>query len=54
MYITSNWTDEMLNLMVEKLIERKQKEADSANKGDTVPIEALAATSNGGIEVVRR
>lgn len=26
-YILNNWTDEMLTLMVEKMVERKQREA---------------------------
>jgi hypothetical protein len=26
-YILNNWTDEMLTLMIEKLVERKQREA---------------------------
>jgi hypothetical protein len=28
-YILANWTDEELDLMVEKLVERKEREADA-------------------------
>jgi len=54
-YILDNWTDEQFNLMIEKLIERKQREADAiedARKGrHHVSAESLAATSRGMIEV---
>ncbi len=53
-YIVENWTDELLNLMVEKLGDRKKRESD-AMKGhktdDKVSTEALAARSRGMIEV---
>ncbi len=41
-YIVANWTDEMLVLMIEKLVERKQRINDairgntSSHAGDTV------------------
>ena len=30
-YIVNNWTDELLNLMVEKLLERKKREVQAMN-----------------------
>jgi len=32
-YILNNWTDELLNLMVEKLAERKKREAQPRSTG---------------------
>ena len=31
-YIVNNWTDELLDLMIKKLTERKEKETDSMNR----------------------
>ena len=49
-YIVKNWTDELLELMGEKLHERKQRERWALERGDEpqqVPEEAfLQATSN--------
>lgn len=49
-YILNNWTDEKFNLMVEKLVERKQQKPASPidNK---VSVETLVAQSHGLIEV---
>jgi len=38
-YITNNWTDELFDLMVEKLIERKNRET-SAIKNPEKPVES--------------
>lgn len=50
-YIINNWTDELLNLMVEKLVERKKQEVPEDN---SVSIESLAARSGGLIKVVKK
>jgi len=50
----NNWTDELLDLMCEKLVERKQREIGNTKQPShdrSVPIEALSAMSNGMIEV---
>ncbi len=52
-YILDNWTEELFNLMVEKLVERKKKEAGVTTEDNTVSAETLAATSGGMIEVKR-
>ena len=55
-YIVNNWTDELLDLMTEKLVERKQKEAQ-ALKGTSSPVasvEELEAKSRGLIKVVKK
>jgi len=39
--------------MVEKMSDRKRRESEGS-KGNTVPVEALAAASHGGIEIVRK
>ena len=31
-YISNNWTDELLNLMVDKLIERKEREEEAVRQ----------------------
>jgi len=51
-YIMNNWTEELLDLMIEKLVERKKRDV-AAIKGDTVSVETLAAQSRGLIEVKR-
>ena len=49
-YIVSHWTDELFDLMAEKLIERKKgKPIPTIDK--TVSTELLAARSHGMIEV---
>jgi len=58
-YIINNWTDEKLDLMVEKLIERKKRETSAIKenhtpKGNLVSPETLAARSRGMIEVVKK
>jgi len=46
-YIVTHWTDELFDLMVEKLTERKKgKHIDN-----TVSVDTLAAQSRGMIEV---
>ena len=54
----NNWTDELLDLMVEKLVERKEKER-GAVRGErpqdrSVSVETLAATSRGMIKVEKK
>ena len=59
-YIINNWTDELLDLMVEKLVERKERETDTMNKASGKPstknasVESLAAMSRGKIKVVKK
>ncbi len=57
-YIVNNWTEELLNLMVEKLAERKRQERDAIKgRGDSthlVSAEILAAKSRGLIKVVKK
>ncbi len=38
-YIVNNWTDELFDLMVEKLVERKDRET-SATKSPEKPVES--------------
>ncbi len=56
-YIINNWTDELFNLMVEKLVERKGREVDaikSRSSGETrVPDKALFQKASNMIEVKR-
>jgi len=47
-YIVTHWTDELFDLMVEKLTERKNLKPPRDN---TVPVETLAAQAHGLIEV---
>ncbi len=47
-YIVTHWTDELFDLMVEKLTERKKGKPPTDN---TVSTEMLAAQSRGMIEV---
>jgi len=62
-YIVNNWTDELLNLMTEKLSERKRREYDAmkgvsttlANSGArVVSNEELFAQMGNKIKVVKR
>ncbi len=60
-YIVNNWTDELLDLMVEKLVERKQRESNVTKglenknpKAQPVSAESLAARSRGMIKVVKK
>lgn len=51
-YIVNNWTDELLNLMVDKMVERKKREQPAENQ----PIDRvseLAIQSRGLIKVVK-
>ena len=49
-YIVNNWTDELLDLMIDKLVERKKQ--GTRDKG--VSVESLAAQSRGMIKVVKK
>ena len=58
-HIVNNWTDELLNLMVEKMVERKQREVrplpllgDSG--GHKVPDSTLFARARNLIKVVKK
>ena len=53
-YILGNWTDEMLELMIEKLVERKKREAEaiSGRQKHKVPDDQLFREA--GIKVVKR
>ena len=56
-YIVNNWTDELLDLMVQKLVERKEREAHpSSSSGDDakVSVETLSTVSSGMIKVEKR
>ena len=58
-YIVNNWTDELFNLMVEKLVERKKREHLPLDKGNppadrSVSIETLSAMSGGMVKVVKK
>ena len=54
-YIVNNWTDELFDLMVEKLIERKDKgRGTPPPKDNSVSPETLAAMSNGMIKVEKK
>lgn len=55
-YIVNNWTDELLDLMIEKLVERRKRETPQTGTSErpeqaTVPIETLAARSRGMIKM---
>ena len=53
-YIINNWTHELLDLMVRKLGERKERElAAIQGRSSTMSAEQLAARSRGMIEVVK-
>ena len=59
-YIVNNWTDELLNLMVDKLAGRKEREmaaiegtASKPAQDNTVSVETLSASSRGMIKVVK-
>lgn len=57
-YILDNWTDEELNLMIEKLAERKNREysppASDGGVEQSVSLETLADMSHGNIKVVKK
>ncbi len=59
-YIINNWTDELFDLMVEKLVERKQREpktdgsGDQSSKDRSISVETLSAMSSGMIKVVKK
>ena len=58
-YIVNNWTDELLDLMVSKLVERKQRETQamqpsSSREGYKVPDKALFAKGKNLIKVVKK
>lgn len=35
-YILNNWTDELLDLMIQKLVERKRRESEGRSKGPDI------------------
>lgn len=59
-YIVNNWTDELLDLMIEKLTERKQRERQAIRSaapsgdpgGHKVPASELFAAGSNLIKVV--
>jgi len=58
-YIMDNWTDELFDLMVEKLIERKQREASAmqpstVTSGHRVSDSMLFAGAKNLIRVVKK
>lgn len=61
-YIVNNWTDELLDLMAEKLAERREREREVAQSATVsnrpqqanVSAETLAARSRGMIRVVKK
>ena len=60
-YIVSNWTDELLNLMTEKLIERKNREtralrpaSQGSSEGAKVSDSMLFFQARNLIKVVRK
>ena len=55
-YIVNNWTSELLNLMIEKLVERKKRERGLGAPGtsNSASLEELAINSRGFIKVVRK
>ena len=54
-YIVNNWTDELLNLMVEKLTERKERELNAMNgHKPEVSAEMLTAQSRGMVAMEKR
>jgi len=51
-YIVTHWTDELFDLMVEKLTERKKSTPIKGHTSENVvSVEMLAAQSHGMIEV---
>ena len=58
-YIVNNWTDELLDLMVEKLVERKERETHPPTPtgdsgGHKVSDSVLFAHAGNFIKVVRK
>jgi len=61
-YIVNNWTEELLDLMVEKLTERKEREREAMRQaspagdpgGYRVPEDVLFAQAKNLIEVVKQ
>ena len=59
-YIINNWTDEKLDLMLEKLTERKkrEREATRSSRGDsgghTIPASMLFAQASNLVKVVKK
>ena len=56
-YIINNWTDELFNLMIEKLSERKHRELVAISSGDSggykVSDKTLFARARNMIKVVK-
>ena len=60
-YILDHWTDEKLSLMIEKLVERKERKPIPLDKGmgesfadRSTSIETLSAMSSGMIKVEKK
>ncbi|MBA7641801.1 hypothetical protein ES703_49486 [subsurface metagenome] len=55
-YILDNWTDEQLDLYVEKLVERKKREVAAMRPGDSgkVPMSMLFAQAKNVLKVVKK
>ena len=55
-YIVNNWTDELLDLMMEKLIKREQREVKAIQSKDSgkVPESVLFAKAKNLIKVVKK
>lgn len=53
-YIINNWTDEKLNLMVEKLVERKKGKGHSSQTEGKVSDTELFIQAGNLIKVVKR
>lgn len=52
-YIANNWTEELITLMLEKLVERKERERMPPSK-QKVPEQELFARGKNLIKVVKR
>ena len=53
-YIVNNWTNELLSLMIEKMIERKKRESDAIKKPEQVSDEMFFAQASNLIKVVKK
>ena len=53
-YILNNWTDELLDLMVGKLVERKKRESQPSRPKAEVPDNLFFAKAKNLIKVVKK
>lgn len=53
-YIVANWTDELLSLMIEKLVERKERQSGAPPRDKVGSEEVLLAKAGNLIKVVKR